>query len=434
MTRFIKNISALYLMVCLCVITASAQVNFKIAVEPASVYGLPSLHSYAHAQWDGKWLILGGQTSEDWEFSHANLEIYVVDPATNQLWTMPSEYLQGVVQSVEQLTSCFAQFYQEDDYLYMLGGYGYSPEIEGYYAFPYLSIINVKAVIQQIIESDYASAATYFQQVEDERFSVMDGLLTKIEDTFYLIGGIEFYGFFDEENPAYEKMPRQEVISFQIRKNREGLYEMLTIGSLDYRNEFLEIFTTPVPQIFGEESVGFSILSNEEVDGEAFVNWMDVFQIGYASSWQRDNKLAHYHSTIIPIYDRKARTMHTLFLNGCTEYLCEEEDLRIGLETVDSMLVFSKSEWGNTLNKESITPYYNNGTDAQFILNKTIPHYNNGVIKYHKLPEGKTEIGYIYGGASNASPMMFEDGRLLALSSRQLFKVYIIKESLIINY
>jgi len=389
---------------------------------------MPSLHSYAHAQWDGKWLILGGQTSEDWEYSHANLEIYVVDPAAKQIWTMPSEYLQGVVQSVEQLTSCFAQFYQEDDYLYMLGGYGYSSEIEGYYAFPYLSIINVKEVIQRVIEKDYSAAARYFQQVEDDQFSVMDGLLTKIENTFYLAGGIQFYGFFDEENPSFEKMPRQEVISFQITKSKEGLYETQHIGSLDYRDEFLDIFSTPIPQISWNETEGLSILSNEELDGEEFVNWMDVFQIGYASSWQRSNKLPHYHSTMIPLYDRKERTMHTLFLNGCTEYFCEEDEI-MGLEKVDSMTVFSKSRESSSFNTESITPYYDNGKDAQFILNSEIPHYSNGVIKYHKLPEGKTPIGYIFGGASNTNPMIFEDGRFLALSSSQLFKVFLIKKS-----
>lgn len=427
MTKLNKNI-LLLLLVGIGFVSTNAQPNFQLEIEPAEVYGMPSLHSYAHAQWDGKWLILGGQTSEDWEFSHANLEIFVVDPATNQIWTMPSEYLYGIIPSVEQLTSCFAQFYQENDYLYMLGGYGYSPEIEGYYAFPYLSIINVKEVIQHIMKRDYQSAARYFQQLEDDRFSVMDGMLTKMDNTFYLVGGIEFYGFFDEEDPSFKKQPRQEVISFQIEQNKEGLYEMKHIGSLDYTNEFLEIFSTPVPQIFWDESEGFSIITNEELDGEAFVNWMDIFNVGYSSAWQRNAKLAHYHSTTIPIFDRKTRTMHTLFLNGCTEYFCEEDEVFMGLESVDSMAVFSQSQWNTTLSKESITPYYDNGKDAQFILNRQIPHYKNGVIKYHKLPEGKTHIGYIYGGASNANPMIFEDGSLLATSSSQLFKVYMIKE------
>lgn len=428
MTNSIIKISSLVWFVCMSISAITAQPKFKIDIEPTEVYGMPSLHSYAHAQWDGKWLILGGQTSEDWEFSHANLEIYVVDPAADQIWTMPTEYLYDQVQSVEQLTSCFAQFYQEGENLYMLGGYGYSPEIEGYYAFPYLSIINVKKVIQQVIAKDYQGAARYFRQLEDERFSVMDGMLTKIDNTFYLVGGIEFYGFFDEEDPSFKKQPRQEVISFQISQNREGLYEMNQIGSLDYTDEFLEIFSTPIPQIFWDESEGFSIITNEEIDGEEYVNWMDIFQVGYASSWQRTSKLAHYHSTTIPIFDRKERTMHTLFLNGCTEYLCEEEEITMGLETVDSMTVFSQSQWNSTITEESIAPYYNHAKDAQFILNREIPHYKNGVIKYHKLPEGKTHIGYIYGGASNANPMIFEDGSLLATSSSQLFKVYLMKE------
>ena len=405
-----------------------AQEDFQIEIEAIDIYGLPSLHSYAHAQWDNKWLILGGQTSEDWEFSHANLEIYVVDPIENKIWTMPSEYLYGQVKSIEQLTSCFSQFYQEGNQLYMLGGYGYSSEIEGYYAFPHLTILNVQEVISHIIAKEYEIAATYFTQIEDDRFSVMDGLLTKIEHTFYLIGGIEFYGFFDEENPSYTKMPRKEILSFQIHKEKGNQYSIESIGSIDYTAEFEELFSTSVPQIYKNEKEGFSIISNEDVDGEEYTSWMDIFKVGYAKSWKRDKKIPHYHSTIIPLYDNKEKVMHTLFLNGCSDFSWSEDEVYDTIAGIDSLFIFSQSEKTIIMKEKAIMPYTSYGKDAQFIANDNIPQYRNGVIKLHKLPKGKTQIGFIFGGSSTANPMINNDGSLIAISSSQLFKVSIIKK------
>ena len=405
-----------------------AQEDFQLEIESIDIYGLPSLHSYAHAHWDNKWLILGGQTSEDWEFSHANLEIYVVDPIENQIWTMPSEYLYDQVKSIEQLTSCFSQFYQEGNQLYMLGGYGYSPEIEGYYAFPHLTILNVEEVISHIIAQEYKIAATYFTQIEDDQFSVMDGLLTKIENTFYLIGGIEFYGFFDEEDPSYMKMPRKEVLSFKLHKQKGNQYTIESIGNIDYTAEFEELFSTSVPQIFKNEKEGFSIISNEEVDGEEYTSWMDVFKVGYSKSWQRNKKMPHYHSTIIPLYDKREKVMHTLFLNGCSDFSCSEDEVYGSLEKIDSLFIFSQSEKASIMKEKAIMPYTSYGKDAQFILNDNTPQYKNGVIKLHKLPKGKTHVGYIFGGSSTANPMINNDGSLIAISNSQLFKVSIIKQ------
>ena len=408
--------------------TSIAQENFTLQIEAVNIYTLPPLHSYAHAQYDGKWLILGGQTSEDEEFSHANLEIIVVDPAENKVWMMPSEELYGKIPSVEQLTSCYAQYYQEDGQFYLLGGYGYSSEYEGYLTFPYMTVIDLKGTIESIIAHDFAAAGRYFHQVQDDYFGVMEGFLTKSKNDFYLVGGIEFYGFFDEEHPIFQKTPRRDILKFKLTRNREGIYEVKHTGSFNYSEDFDEIMPTYAPQVFPDGKEGFSIFSNEALEGQNFASWLDYFAPGHSISWQRNAKIPHYHSTIIPIFDKKSRLMHTIFLGGCDDFLCDSEDVYGTLPTIDSAFHFTQKDYlPNDLVQKKIKPFTNFGRDAKFLLNDQIPKYKNGVIRLNKLPVGKTQIGYIYGGASAVNPMIFQNGDILALATNQVFKVYLTK-------
>ena len=406
----------------------TAQEDFTLQIEAANIYALPPLHSYAHAQYDGKWLILGGQTSEDEESAHANLEIIVVDPAENKVWTMPSEELYGKIPSVEQLTSCYAQYHQEDGQFYLLGGYGYSPAHEGYLTFPYMTVIDLKGAIESIIAHDFAKAGRYFHQVQDDYFGVMEGFLTKVKKEFYLVGGIEFYGFFNEENPTFSKVPRRDILKFQLEKNREGILEVKHIDNFNYSEDFDEIMPTYVPQVFPNGKEGFSIFSNEALEGQNFASWLDYFDPGHSVSWQRNAKIPHYHSTIIPIFDKKSRLMHTIFLGGCNDFLCDTEDVYGAMPEIDSMMQFTQKDFSpNELLQKKIEPFTNFGRDAKFLLNEQIPKYKNGVIKLNKLPEGKTQIGYIFGGASSVNPMIFQNGDILALATNQVFKVYLTK-------
>lgn len=410
--------------------TMLAQEEFSLQVEPAEIYALPPLHSYAHAQYNGKWLILGGQTSEDEDFAHANLEIIVVDPEANKVWMMPSEELFYDVPEVEQLTTCYAQYYQENDKFYLLGGYGYSSKMGGYRTFPYLTVIDLKGTIENIIAERYDQVGQYIRQVEDEYFGVMEGFLTKVKDEFYLIGGVEFYGFFDEENPYFSKVPKRDILTFELNKDRMGNYKVKHTGNFAYSEQFDEILPTYAPQVFPDGKEGISIFSNAAKKGPDFASWMDVFGVGYAVSWQRNKKIPHYHSTVIPIYDKKAKLMHTIFLGGCDDYLCDTEDIYGALTPLDSVVQFTQVDnRPNEIVQKKIEPFVNYGRDAKFLMDEKLPKYKNGVIKLNSLKAEKNFIGYIFGGASSVNPMIFQNGDILSLATNQVFKVYLRKES-----
>src|SRR5258705_409396 len=73
---------------------SSAQENFSVSVSTSAVTAAPAVHSFAFAQYNGKWIFIGGRTNGLHQFeppfafqiAYANHTIFVVDPLTNQGW------------------------------------------------------------------------------------------------------------------------------------------------------------------------------------------------------------------------------------------------------------------------------------------------------------------------------------------------------------
>ena len=120
------------LFLCITDTSVAQSAPFAVSIQPLNISGLSGIHSFAFAQDSSKWLIVGGRLDglhrrQPWASfdvaGHNNLLI-VVDPTTQQRWTVPLSVLPVSIR--EQLSSTNMEFYQEGDYLYCIGGYGYS--------------------------------------------------------------------------------------------------------------------------------------------------------------------------------------------------------------------------------------------------------------------------------------------------------------------
>ena len=104
---------------------------FQIVLEPMNIIGLGGLQAFAWGQHDGKWLIIGGrldglhrrQPFAAFDAAGHNNQLIVVDPIAQQKWSAPLSSLPIGLQ--EQLSSTNMEFFQQGDYLYLAGGYGY---------------------------------------------------------------------------------------------------------------------------------------------------------------------------------------------------------------------------------------------------------------------------------------------------------------------
>ncbi|HEY0731172.1 MAG TPA: hypothetical protein VGD33_02040, partial [Chitinophagaceae bacterium] len=249
----------------ICALGLGQSFAYTTLLKPIHIQGFPGLQSYAYAQHNGKWLILGGrkegiharQPFASFPVSKNNTDIYVVDIQSRQFWQASLENLPTPLK--EQLSATNINFYQQEDTLYMAGGYGYSSIAGDHITFANLTTLIVSEVINALInEIDYTA---YMKQISDPVFAVTGGQLGMIKNKFYLVGGQKFDGRY---NPMGHGTFIQEYTN-QVR-----------IFSVNNSNEQLSFhsyssFTDPVhlrrrdynliPQIFHDRSEGYTISS-----------------------------------------------------------------------------------------------------------------------------------------------------------------------------
>ena len=77
-------------------ITAQSPFEYAVHIDSIQIPGLPGLHSYAFAEHDGKWLIIGGRTDglhprqpfASFPEADNNTDVYVIDIENKQFFLL----------------------------------------------------------------------------------------------------------------------------------------------------------------------------------------------------------------------------------------------------------------------------------------------------------------------------------------------------------
>lgn len=430
----------------LAALTAKAQdTPFDLYLEPMSIEGLGGLQSYAYGQADGKWLIIGGrldglhrrQPFAAFDLAGHNTLLIVVDPANARRWVAPTESLAAPLR--EQLRSTNMQFYQQGDYLYLTGGYGYSALAADHTTFPYLTAVNVPAAIRAIQEG--TPLAPHFRQITDPKFQVTGGHLKKIENTFYLIGGHKFLGRYNPQGPTHGPGFIQEY-THQIRPFRiydDGLnlvvehLSPITDSANLHRRDY-----NATAQIMPNGSEGITAFSGVfRPDADLpFLNCVNIDANGYAVNDSFQQYLNHYHCPVLPMYSASRNEMHSVFFGGIAQYyydnagnLIRDDDVPF----VKTIARVTRNATGTmTEHKLPIEMPGLLGAGAEFIRHKSVPHYKNGVLQLDNFPTDTTLVGYIFGGINSSAPnIFFINTGTQSTASPTLFKVYVVRKTTI---
>ena len=419
-----------------------AQDPFNLYLEPLNIPEVSGLQSYAFGQdSNGRWLLVGGRIDglhrrQPWasfDVSGNNTQLIVIDPVAKQKWSASLSSLPTSMQ--EQLSSTNMNFYQEGDYLYCIGGYGYSATQSDHTTFPYLTAIKVPDVINAIINN--TSFTAYFRQITDTAFQVTGGRLRKIYDVYHLLGGQKFLGRYNPMGgPTFTQQYTNQIRRFQIQDNGATITvthlppftDAARLHRRDYNAE---------PQILpnGEEGVTmFSGVFQTTAD-VPFLDAVTVDSSGYAVDSGFQQYYNHYHCASIPLYSAMHNEMHTVFFGGIAQYYDSA-----GVLVQDNNVPFVKTIARVTRDSTGQMAEYKLpiempallGAGAEFIPASGVPHYPNGVVKLDELTADTTLLGYIYGGIESSAPNIFwiNDGTQSIATSR-IFKVYLIKDSLL---
>ncbi|WP_123912676.1 T9SS type A sorting domain-containing protein [Hanstruepera neustonica] len=413
---------------------------FEITLEPVSITNLGGIQSFAYGQHDGKWLIVGGRLDglhrrQPWaafDIAGHNNQLIVVDPVAEQRWSAPLTSLPTGIQ--EQLSATNMEFYQQGEYLYCFGGYGYSNTEADHTTYPNLTAIHVPDVINAVINN--TDLTSHFRQISDTEFQVTGGRIQKIGDTFYLLGGQKFIGRYNpmgpDHGPGFIQEYTNAIRKFQLADDGTTITVTHLTPHEDAANLHRRDYNAEV-QILpnGEEGITmFSGVFQEAVD-LPFLNSVTVDATGYTVNNVFEQHYNHYHCAVLPLYSETENDMHTVFFGGMAQFYDDN-----GTMVQDDNVPFVNTIARVTRNADGVMGEYKLpvempgllGSGAEFIPNTSFPQFNNGVFKYDDLTEDYTLIGHIFGGINSTQPNIFfiNDGTQ-SDASNTIYKVLIKK-------
>lgn len=399
---------------------------FKILLEPLNIAGLSGVQAYAFGQHSGKWLIIGGrldglhrrQPFAAFDAAGLNNHLMVVDPIAKRKWSMPLTSLSAGLQ--EQLSSTNMEFFQEGDYLYLIGGYGYSNTAADHITYPKLTAVKVPEVINAEING--SSVNTFFRQITDQQFAVTGGYLNKIYNTFYLTGGQRFDGRYNPMGPAhgpsFSQIYTNTIRKFKINDdgvNLSVIHLPSVIDAVNLHRRDYNVVSQIMPN--GQEGLtAFSGVFQPSAD-LPFLNCVNIDSAGYHVNNAFTQYYNHYHCAHIPLYSEGKKEMHNVFFSGIAQYY----------DTAETLVKDNKVPFVKTIARVTRDSA---GTMAEYIPVENLPQYSNQVLKLDEFTADTTLVGYIYGGiSSSAANIFFTNNGAQSNANSQVFKVFVIKNS-----
>lgn len=411
--------------------------DYQVQLNPITIPNFPGIHSYAFAQHNGKWLIIGGridgiharQPFNAFPAASNNTNIYVVDIATNQFWSASVNSLATALK--EQLQATNVNFYQDDTTLYLIGGYAFSATANDHITFNKMTSVDVPNLINAVIAG--TSIASNFKQMTDENFAVTGGQLGKIGNTFYLVGGHRFDGRYNPmNNPTFTQTYTNSIKKFQIDNSGSQLsisnYQVVTDAVHLHRRDY-----NLLPQVFPNGELGYTISSGVfQINVDLpFLYPVDIKETGYFPQTTFNQYLSNYHSAVSALYDATENRMHNLFFGGISQYyyngttLVQDNTVPF-VNTISRTTRFADGSLQEYQLPETMPSL--KGASAEFIQNKALPHFSNEVIKLDEITANEFVIGHIVGGLSSQTQNPFSVNQTSTTSaSATIYEVKLIR-------
>lgn len=409
---------------------------FTVEFEAVNIPSAPNVHSFVFAQSNGKWLIIGGRTNGLHGFTPAtafpsafqNKNAFVIDPGTGQVWSrLLSTDLTDAV--ADPLRSTNQQSVQVGNNLYVTGGYGLNNTTGQLSTFAVLSVIDVDGMINAVVNG--TTMSPYIKQLTDSRVRVTGGEMEYLDGYIYLFGGHNFNGvYFNTGQGTNNQVYTDSYKKFQVNVSGPTVSISNYAETIDTNNFHRRDFNF-VPAIKPDGSDYLITYGGVFRKGEdlPFFNPIYIDGTGATVTTGFDQQLNQYTTANMCLFDSTTKDMHTMFFGGTAMYYYDTVDMTIKVDSlvpfVDDISLVTRNNAGNF----NETLYPNRmpgllGTNAQFIINESLPMYDNGVIKFRNL-NARTFVGYIFGGIKATAPNPGTGGMGTSSASDVILKVYI---------
>ncbi len=427
---------------------------FSISIEEAP-FTLPlGIHSGAFAVHKGKWLLLAGRTnglhsfgSDPFPPAKQNITAIVVDFPNQTVYTRDlNDPTSGLSQlEIDLLSVTSPQYFQNQNTLYISGGYGVDTATGIFSTKPVLTAIDVPEFIDWVIDpSNAKSAASSIRQTSSPWMQVTGGFMAGLDNHLngLLIFGQNFLGVYtDSSNGSYT----QQVRRFQIVDTGKELFVQSRKSERpnpNYRRRDLNV----VPIMKGSKQafvalsgvftldVGvWTVPVEVEADGRTF-----MADPGDDETFKQG--MNNYVSANFTLYSPSSKDNYIVLLGGITY---EYWNGTVFIE--DAEIPFTNQVTTVKRDKHGIYSQYlmNNqypavqwhaqdvylGAGAFFIEADTAPQYPNQVIDLDKIKK-PTVVGYIIGGIMSTA-MNTVDQTAETAASPYIFQVVLVPDGFI---
>ncbi len=452
---------------------------------PASVYqiearedvssrfpGAPRLHSFAMAEWEGKWLFVAGRMGgyhgvgggeADFPRATANQRIWVVDstgagPA--RTYSLPVANLPAGLDAVkDQWMSANLQAVQHGETLYLAGGYGVDSKGK-WVTYPILSAVHVPSLVKAVMAQGDLKAAR-IRYVESPHVQVTGGELLRLDDdSYYLVGGHVFMGsYLDfQGNGERNSGSSWQQYTSEIRKLR------FVEGGGKIEVKLVESFRDPQ---FRRRDLNASHVLLEGGTVLGAMAWGGVFTAEQGSFtkpvvWNAkqaprvethfDQKMSAYSCARAVFFDAETKRTFTTFFGGISSMLWnaskaayepaprvgEKSEARYmdGLQWIDRVTTIVRGEQRMDEVVERTEPMAGYvGTNAVFLPSAALQRVRPDAAIYDLRPlRGKRVLaGYLFGGI-RAFPKQFpyhadspdyQSGNVPTRASELILAVYV---------
>jgi hypothetical protein len=439
----------------------SSALPYRVEVRqyPMSQIDLPTLHSYAVGEYDGKHVFISGRTNglhgfdcciqpvNNFPPQRQNRDVWVIDFENKQSWSRPLDD-NGSGLTEEQILSLSAtnnQFYTRGDTMYVTGGYGVTGENEDgptFGTFDILSAINLPGLGAWAM-GGAGSAAQHIRQIHSPDVKVTGGAMYEIDGRTHLVFGQDFDGIY---TPFGNGSYTNQVRSFNIADNGVSLaIEQSTETTPDenYRRRDLNVFPVMRPN-GGDLEQGLRVLAGVFTSaGDAWSVPVEIDANGNPSMADPESPTTFhqsmnvYHSAKLGFFSESRGEMTEVLFGGITlDYLDPATDLierDAALPFTNDITAVTVDENGNYTQHHlgffpelfhQSTRLLRFGANAEFLIHEDIPTFENGVIKFDEL-HGEVSLGYIFGGIAANAPHTRNNPGALSAGSNYVFEVVI---------
>lgn len=426
-------------------ILANSSLNFRICITENSLKLPDGIQSFCVGIRKQKWLLIGGRsnglhgfsnTDQNFPVNKQNVIIYVVDIKKNCIYRRslidPKSELKK--NQIDYLSVTNAQFCQDDDLLYITGGYGINSQTQLFETAPILSIIDIKGLINWVRHPESnLIAVRNITQLNDPIFQITGGSMSLFKDIFLLVFGQTFNGIYSfNDPPTFTQIYSNQVRKFQLCQ-KKGKYEIQKSSyhpihkDPNYRRRDLNVLSRirndkkhlieSLVAYSGVFTVGEGIwtvpveISNEGETQMADPNNKQTFKQG----------LNNYACASVPMYSIDRKEMYTIFFGGMTFQYFNNGVLQSDYEIpftneCTTIKIDSHGKYSQYLMDNKYPVIFSTsvnsgnqllfGSGAQLIIDSKIKTIeNNGrVIDYDQLSHGNVKIGYIVGGIQSTIP------------------------------